>query len=94
MPAAGGSGTALARKLGIVAGTFLLQRHAPPDYLHLLAPLPGDVRIATRADTSVDVAHVFATSAAALERGLAAMRKALRADAALWISWPKKPPAW
>jgi hypothetical protein len=33
---------------------------------------------------------VFATERAALEKTLLAARKTMRADAVLWVSWPKK----
>jgi hypothetical protein len=87
---AGYSGTPLAKKLGIRAETRLLPLHAPADYGALLAPLPPGVRIDRRAGEGVDIAHVFVTRQAELRRQLAALRRALRADAAVWVSWPKK----
>jgi hypothetical protein len=36
------------------------------------------------------MAHVFATERDALAQRLAALRKALRPDATVWVSWPKK----
>jgi hypothetical protein len=38
----------------------------------------------------VDVIHVFATQRAKLASALAGYRRAMRADASLWVSWPKK----
>jgi hypothetical protein len=87
---AGYSGTPLARKLGIGADTRLLPIHAPDDYATLLAPLPPGVRIDRRAGERADIVHVFVTRQAELKRQLGALRKALRADAAVWVSWPKK----
>lgn len=87
---AGYSGTPLAKKLGIGAGCRLLALAAPPDYASLLAPLPDHVCFDTRAGAAVDVAHLFVTRRSDLQRRLKALRTALRADAALWISWPKK----
>lgn len=86
----GYSGTPLARKLGIGAGACVLQIDAPDDLAAWLAPLPPAVRFVGVAGPAVDVAHVFVRSAARLESRLAAMRRTLRVDAALWISWPKK----
>ena len=57
---AGYSGTALAKKLGIGAGSCVLPIEAPKEYRALLA------------------AH------------LQKLRPAIRPDAALWVSWPKK----
>ncbi len=86
----GYSGTPLARKLGIKAGTVLLPVGAPDDYLKLLAPLPEDVVLAKRPSASVDVVHFFTTQRQELTKHLASLRKTLKPDAAIWISWPKK----
>lgn len=37
-----------------------------------------------------DLVHVFATEKAALKTQFAKLRETLRADAAIWVSWPKK----
>jgi hypothetical protein len=86
----GYSGTPLAKKLGIGPGKRVLLLDAPRDYAELLAPLPDAVRFDTRAGKSTDIAQVFATRRSALQRRLAALRRTLRADAAVWVSWPKK----
>jgi hypothetical protein len=86
----GYSGTPLATKLGIKEGSTLLTRNAPPHYRTLIEPLPSSVQIASTADKSVDIAHVFATKGSDLARTLAMYRKKLRADAIVWVSWPKK----
>jgi hypothetical protein len=87
---AGYSGTPLAKKLGIKAGTRLLLRDAPADYAQLLEPMPEAVSFAARAAAEVDIAHVFVTRQTDLKRHLEALRAALREDAAVWVSWPKK----
>jgi hypothetical protein len=87
---AGYSGTPLAKKLGIAAGARVAALAAPADYVALLAPLPADVTFEPRADARTDVAHLFVREREELARRLAALREALRPDAALWISWPKK----
>ena len=90
LSSAGYSGTPLAKKLGIGPGCRLLALGAPQDYRSLLAPLPEDVRFASRAGAAIDIAHVFVTRRHDLERRLKALRGVLRADSALWVSWPKK----
>jgi hypothetical protein len=90
VPPAGYSGTPLAKKLGITADTRLLPLHAPGDYTALLGPLPPGVRMDRRAGANVDIAHVFVTRRAELTRQLTALRRTLRTDAAVWVSWPKK----
>lgn len=91
-PAAGAgySGTPLAKKLGIGAGTRVLARHAPENYTALLAPLPDDVQFAARLSAAIDVLHIFAERRAVLARELEAARKGTRPDATIWVSWPKK----
>ena len=86
----GYSGTPLARKLGIRDGSRICVVAAPPDYRSILAPLPAGVRISAAASAATDIAHVFATRRAVLERRLSAFRRTLRADAAVWVSWPKR----
>ncbi|MEX1181813.1 MAG: DUF3052 family protein [Gemmatimonadota bacterium] len=88
--APGYSGTPLAKKLGIREGTRLLLVNAPDGYNAVLEPLPPEVVVEERAGPAVDVAQVFVTQKDELAKQLGKFRKALRSDAALWISWPKK----
>lgn len=90
MPAAGYSGTPLAKKLGIASGCTVLAVHAPADYPALLAPLPQGVRFVTRLSPQVDIVHAFVHEAAVLQRLLTGWRCTMRSDAAVWVSWPKK----
>ena len=91
MPATPGySGTPLARKLGIVAGSRVAPLHAPDDYLDWLAPLPEGVAFAPRATKGTDLVHLFVDRRAELGRRLGELRRTLRDDATLWVSWPKK----
>jgi hypothetical protein len=87
---AGYSETPLAKKLGLKEGTCFLPVHAPSDYLTWLGALPVGAMVAARVGDEVDMAHVFSTKRADLARELKRMRTALRADAAIWVSWPKK----
>jgi hypothetical protein len=86
----GYSGTPLAKKLGVASGTTLLPVNAPPAYLDWLGALPAEVVLSSRVGAAVDIAHVFVTRRAELLRELTRMRRALRPDAATWVSWPKK----
>lgn len=88
--AAGYSGTPLARKLGMAAGTRVHARHAPAGYAAWLAPLPDGVVFEPRVTPATDIVHCFVDRRVALQTELVTLRKALRADAALWVSWPKK----
>jgi hypothetical protein len=86
----GYSGTPLAKKLGIGAGCRLYVRDAPANYAALVAPLPAGVRVVQRIGAGTDLIHLFATRRARLERALGVCLAAMRADAVLWVSWPKK----
>jgi hypothetical protein len=89
-PASGYSGTPLAKKLGIGAGCRLYLHGAPPDYAALVAPLPAGVQVVARFGADTDVIHLFATERRALERALRQCLDAMRPEAAIWVSWPKK----
>ena len=89
-PPAGYSGTPLAKKLGLRAGSRVHLIGAPAEFRPLLEPLPDGVRFEARLTTAADVVHVFATRRAALEKILVRLRAALRPDAAVWVSWPKQ----
>ncbi len=87
---AGYSGTPLAKKLGIHAGSIVVLRGAPTHYRELLQPIPDDVQFSTRVSAATDVIHMFADRKSKLETELKSAVKAMRPDAAIWVSWPKK----
>ena len=86
----GYSGTPLARKLGIKAGSRLAVSGAPKNYKDLVTPLPQGVQFQRSLGASTDIAHVFATKRAELDRTLREALKKMKPDAAIWVSWPKK----
>jgi hypothetical protein len=88
--AAGYSGTPLGKKLGIKATSRLLLLDAPVGFAGLLEPLPAGVVFERQASHCVDIAHVFVTRREVLARHLGALRRLLRPDASIWVSWPKK----
>ena len=87
---AGYSGTALAKKLGIAPGASVVAVEPPDDYRTLLAPLPDGVRFGPDADAHTDLVHLFVVEQQVLARRLGALRKTLRPDAVVWVSWPKR----
>ena len=94
MPAAGYSGTPLAKKLGIASGCTVLAVHAPADYPALLAPLPQGVRFATRLSPQIDIVHAFVHETAVLQRLLTGATPAPRArgEAVSTAVMPPTPP--
>ncbi len=87
---AGYSGTPLAKKLGIATGSRVCPLFAPSDYRALVAPWPEGATVVERADEGADLVHLFVRERAVLAREAARLRKGLRDDAMLWVSWPKK----
>ena len=87
---AGYSGTPLARKLGIAAGSRVAALEAPAGYRDWLAPLPQGVRFVQDVSADVDVVHLFVDRRAALKAQLESLRDRIAPAAALWISWPTK----
>jgi hypothetical protein len=86
----GYSGTPLAKKLGIQAGSQVFVAGAPKDYVQLLKPLPADVVFAGQISSVINVAHVFTTRRQELSRYLQSFRRVLNPEALIWVSWPKK----
>jgi hypothetical protein len=87
---AGYSGTPLAQKLGIKAGTIVVVINAPPDYQKLLGKVASDARFSTRAGADADFVHFFTKRRAELEKQLTRLRPKLADSGMLWVSWPKK----
>jgi hypothetical protein len=86
----GYSDRSLPQKLGIKADSRILPIAAPEGYSEILGELPPGARLAWRAGKSIDLAHVFAVREAELRHHLSALRRQLRPDAVVWVSWPKK----
>lgn len=86
---AGYSGTPLPKKLGLAPGMRVCAVGCD-DYAALVGA--GDLGLAMQAepDATTDLVHLFATRRGELEAWLPKLRRALRPDATLWVSWPKK----
>ena len=89
MPA-GYSGKPLYQKLGIKDGYRVCVIGSPDDYGKLIEGKVPGMTLTNTARGKVDIAHVFETKAAALEKKLPALMKAIAPDGAIWVSWPKK----
>jgi hypothetical protein len=86
---AGYSGKPLSVKLGIKPGTRIALLGAPADYAGVLGPLPSGVVVSGALRGKLDLIQFFTREARELERRMPALARALAADGALWISWPK-----
>ena len=86
----GYSGTPLARKLGIKEGSRLALLGAPDGFAGELAPLPEGVTVLRRLGPGIDVAVLFVTERAELERRFPAVAKAVFPAGGFWVAWPKR----
>ncbi len=86
----GYSGTPLPKKLGIKAETRLMLLGAPADFETTLGSLPDGVAIKRRAGSTADVALLFSTRRADLQKRLPAALRAVADGGRLWLAWPKK----
>ena len=87
---AGYSGTPLAKKLGIVAGSHRRDQARPGRLRDLLEPLPDGVVFDAKVAATTDVVHVFADRRSVLAKELGTLRKSIRSNGTVWVSWPKK----
>ncbi|MEA2148467.1 MAG: hypothetical protein QOD69_297 [Solirubrobacteraceae bacterium] len=90
MTAAGYSGTPLARKLGLAPGMRALYVNAPGGLDALLGELPEGVRVLARPAPGLDLALLFVTDRATLERRLPGLHGKLARDGMIWVAWPKR----
>lgn len=81
---AGYSGTPLVKKLGIRPGATMVIEGAPAGYPR------SEAKVVRAVSDRVDLVHLFTKRAADLEKKLRRYRTALRDDAVVWVSWPKK----
>src|SRR5258708_2959318 len=86
----GYSGTPLAKKLGIKAGSGVYVENEPDNYLQMVEPLPNDVVFARRLSGKIDMIHFFSEAAEEIAGKLALYMNRIVSNAAIWVSWPKK----
>jgi hypothetical protein len=86
----GYSGTPLAKKLAIKAGTAVALLGAPEGFERKLGSLPEGVTIRRQAKAPAKIVLLFAKSNADLERRFALGTARLADGGGLWIVWPKK----
>jgi hypothetical protein len=86
----GYAGTPLAKKLGITERSRVFAKYAPSDYAQLLKPIPQGAVFEKKISEDTDIVHVFGEKKSSLKAELVALRKSIKSDAAVWVSWPKK----
>ena len=90
IPAAGYSGTPLAKKLGVGPGTRVTTVDAPENLHALLDPIPDDVVFQSKLSERADVVLVFVTERARLNKLVAVAGRAVFPAGGVWICWPKR----
>jgi len=86
----GYSGTPLAKKLEIKKDGKIVLVNPPKNYLELLAPIPGGVKLLPRVTSDTDLVHIFSTNKEELRSCLRDFLNKLKRDGMIWVSWPKK----
>ncbi|WP_377026834.1 DUF3052 domain-containing protein [Mucilaginibacter ginsenosidivorans] len=89
MQAAGYSGTPLAKKLGIKDGFHISLINAPDYYLDLFSDLPPNLYF-ERDTANIDLTHFFTKSRAEYESMMPSLKKQIKTNGMIWVSWPKK----
>jgi hypothetical protein len=87
---AGYSGTPLAKKLGLKEKFIVAAINAPRDYEALLSPLPSGVSIVEGSENDADIFHLFTNQRDELAGEIDRIRRSMKKDAAIWVSWYKK----
>jgi len=88
--ATGYSGTPLAKKLGLKPGQRAWFADMPDSVRAEIDPESIGLILLDQAKPGTDVAHIFVTARADLERHVILLRERLAPDGMCWVSWPKK----
>jgi hypothetical protein len=84
---AGYSGTPLVKKLGIKPGDTVVVLQGPDGFA---LDVPDGAVLRNRLSGHADMALLFTTDRATLERRIDALGRAVAPDGIIWIGWPKK----
>ena len=84
------SGTPLAKKLGIKESFKLRFINIPDNYFELLSMGPEDMHIVDNIQVKKDFIHFFTKKYSELLSVLPDLKKEIKMDGMIWISWPKK----
>lgn len=90
MKSAGYSGTPLEKKLGFKPGFKVKLVNAPDHYMALFAEFPADVEIIDNSKIEKDLIHLFVKEKSGLIQFVYPLKKEMKQNGMMWISWPKK----
>ncbi|NOU93323.1 hypothetical protein GC093_08845 [Paenibacillus sp. LMG 31456] len=80
----------LLKKLRIQSGQRILLLNAPEGYRERLIPMPEHTSLDTQPEGTYDLVHLFVRSIAELEVHAPVALQAVKYNALLWITYPKK----
>lgn len=83
------SNKTLIEKLGITQGASLFFINAPRGYKTLLGKLPTETKFLKKMGKNISFIHFFVLTKKDLNSHFPKLRKALKKDGMLWVSWPK-----
>lgn len=86
----GYSGTPLLKKLGIKNAHRVLVAGEPSSYWAALGKLPQGCEVCGSRAGNLDFVHFFSASRSTLRRRMPGLRKKIKPDGMIWVSWPKK----
>ncbi len=86
---AGYSSTPLAKKLGIKENFSIKLVNGPAHYFKLFTDLPASIKI-SKDKKAIDFIHYFEISAANLEKNIIDLKKQIKQNGMIWVSWYKK----
>lgn len=89
MPA-GYSTNPLYKKLGLKEGQVIRVINAPKDYDVLIGEIIGKVTMIKKPGAEHDFIHFFTNSVKELEATLPLLKKEIKKDGMIWVSWYKK----
>ena len=81
--------SALAKKMKLKEGQYATIVNAPEKYVKELEPLPSGVRISQKLEKPSDWIQIFVKTKAELNELFPKVRKMLKPESMLWISFPK-----
>ena len=80
----------LISKLNLKPGKKMYVQNAPANYFQLLGTLPEGVKVVESLEPEMDFIHIFVTRSNQLADLLPMLKRALKKDGMLWISYPKR----
>ena len=80
----------LYKKLGIKEGFIIKLVDQPSDYWKLFDLLPENIWEEEDPKKLKDFIHIFSTDEQRLKKELKALRKEIKQNGMIWVSWPKK----